>query len=83
MSLQRLRSKPKRPFWQLPQHRLPVLSFYKSLLKTSKLFPDDLHQKYLFYHIRQKFRLRRHETSVVKTVEYLKEAQEVKLKLSW
>ena len=78
MSLHRLRNKPKRPFWKLPQHRLPVLSLYKSLLKISKSFPDDLHQKYLFYNIRQKFRLSRHETSITKTVEYLKEAQEVK-----
>ncbi|RIA86118.1 hypothetical protein C1645_829736 [Glomus cerebriforme] len=78
MSLQRLRNKPKRPFWKLPQHRLPVLSLYKSLLKISKLFPDDLHQKFLFYHIRQKFRLRRHETSIMKTIEYLKDAQECK-----
>jgi hypothetical protein len=78
MSLKRLRIKPRRPFWQLPQHRIPVLSLYKSLLKTSKLFSDDLHQKYLFYHIRQKFRLRRHETSANKTIKYLKEAQEVR-----
>ncbi|CAG8445053.1 15733_t:CDS:2 [Rhizophagus irregularis] len=78
MSLQILRNKPKRPFWKLPQHRLPVLSLYKSLLNTSRSFPDDLHQKYLFYNIRLNFRLRRHETSISKTVEYLKEAQECK-----
>ncbi|RGB29024.1 hypothetical protein C1646_333236 [Rhizophagus diaphanus] len=78
MSLQILRNKPKRPFWKLPQHRLPVLSLYKSLLNTSRSFPDDLHQKYLFYSIRLNFRLRRHETSISKTVEYLKEAQECK-----
>ncbi|CAG8570446.1 273_t:CDS:2 [Funneliformis mosseae] len=78
MSLQSLRNKPRRPFWKLPQHRLPVLSLYKSLLKISKSFPDELHQKYLFYHIRQKFRLRRHETSITKTIEYLSEAQECK-----
>ncbi|GES82528.1 hypothetical protein RCL_jg25347.t2 [Rhizophagus clarus] len=78
MSLQSLRIKPKRPFWKLPQHRIPVLSLYKSLLKISKSFPDDLHQKYLFYNIRQNFRLRRHETSINKTVEHLKEAQECK-----
>ncbi|CAG8456626.1 4783_t:CDS:2 [Acaulospora morrowiae] len=74
--LQRLRSRPKRPFWKLPQHRLPVLSLYKTLLKISKKFPEDIHRKYLFYSIRDKFRVRRHETSVTNTIEFLKEAKE-------
>ncbi|CAG8729886.1 2725_t:CDS:2 [Dentiscutata erythropus] len=81
MSLQRLRYRPRRPFWQLPQHRLPVLSLYKTLLRLSKTFPNDIHKKYLYFAIREKFRSRRYETSVMSTIKHLKEAQECRLTL--
>ncbi|RIB06957.1 hypothetical protein C2G38_2147804 [Gigaspora rosea] len=81
MSLQRLRYRPRRPFWQLPQHRLPVLSLYKTLLRLSKIFPNDIHRKYLYFAIREKFRSRRYETSVASTIKHLKEAQECRLTL--
>ncbi|CAG8714288.1 24068_t:CDS:2, partial [Racocetra persica] len=81
MLLQRLRYRPRRPFWQLPQHRFPVLSLYKTLLRLSKTFPNDIHRKYLYFTIREKFRSRRYETSVVSTIEHLKEAQECRLTL--
>ncbi|RHZ45169.1 hypothetical protein Glove_688g36 [Diversispora epigaea] len=74
--LQRLRCRPRRPFWKLPQHRLPVLSLYKTLLKITELFPEAIHRKYLFYTIRDKFRYRRHETSVTNTTKFLEEAKE-------
>src|SRR5207237_1082231 len=77
MSLLKSRKPFTKPFWKLSSHRIPVLSLYKCLIKTTKLFPKKIHQKYLFYAIREKFRIRRHETSVTKTIEYLKEANEV------
>ncbi|CAH1764145.1 7139_t:CDS:2 [Entrophospora sp. SA101] len=51
MSLLKLKKPFTKPFWKLSSHRIPALSLYKTLIKTTKLFPKTIHQKYLFYAI--------------------------------
>ncbi|CAG8451812.1 450_t:CDS:2 [Paraglomus occultum] len=70
--------RPRRPFWTLDAHRIPVLSLYRTLLKTAKRFDKDIHKRFLFFSLRDKFRSRRHETSLQKTANYLREAEECK-----
>jgi len=48
-------------------------------LKTAKRFDKDIHKRFLYFSLRDKFRSRRHETSLQKTANYLKEAEEVGL----
>src|SRR5437879_6284212 len=69
--------RPRTPFWTLNTHRIPVLSLYKTLLKIARRFDEDVHKRYLYFSLRDSFRSRRHETSLYKTIDYLKEADEV------
>jgi alpha-ketoglutarate-dependent taurine dioxygenase len=72
---------PNLPFWCQQAHKTKVLSSYRALQRLALEFKDKLHQRYLYYEIRERFRYYRHNTSPRQTNEQLLEAEKVMLQI--
>ncbi|KAK9764414.1 LYR motif-containing protein 4 [Basidiobolus ranarum] len=63
-----------KPFFKLIEHRRPVLSLYRALLREAGKL-EEFHHRYLYYTIRERFRFNRSNTSPKQVDCYLDEGR--------